>query len=129
MRRIGILTSGGDAPGMNAAIRSAAKILIAAGVDAVGIGVDATNGDDLRSASDRIVEKCGRIDILLNAPGINSGTPVFEITREEWDRILAGKGYDGWVMVEAEQDPAVATPLTYAKMGYAHLAGIIGEEA
>jgi NAD(P)-dependent dehydrogenase (short-subunit alcohol dehydrogenase family) len=35
------------------------------------------------------VEKWGRIDILLNAPGINSGTPVFEITREEWDRILA----------------------------------------
>ena len=30
-----------------------------------------------------------RVDILLNAPGINSGTPVFEITREEWDKILA----------------------------------------
>jgi NAD(P)-dependent dehydrogenase (short-subunit alcohol dehydrogenase family) len=72
-----------------AAVAQADAIYGAAGVDAVGIGVDATNGDDLRSASDRIVEKWGRIDILLNAPGINSGTPVFEITREEWDRILA----------------------------------------
>lgn len=32
------------------------------------------------------------------------------------------KGYAGWVVVEAEQDPAKAHPLTYAKMGYANLA-------
>ncbi len=31
------------------------------------------------------------------------------------------KGYSGWVVVEAEQDPAKAHPLTYAKMGYQHL--------
>jgi inosose dehydratase len=30
-------------------------------------------------------------------------------------------GYSGWVVVEAEQDPEKAHPLTYAKMGYAHL--------
>ena len=32
------------------------------------------------------------------------------------------QGYAGWVVVEAEQDPAKAHPLTYAKMGYANLA-------
>jgi sugar phosphate isomerase/epimerase len=31
------------------------------------------------------------------------------------------KDYSGWVVVEAEQDPARAHPLTYAKQGYAHL--------
>jgi inosose dehydratase len=30
-------------------------------------------------------------------------------------------GYDGWVVVEAEQDPAKANPLQYAKLGYANL--------
>ncbi len=30
-------------------------------------------------------------------------------------------GYSGWVVVEAEQDPEKAHPLTYAKMGVAHL--------
>ena len=30
-------------------------------------------------------------------------------------------GYSGWVVVEAEQDPAKAHPLTYARMGYANL--------
>jgi 6-phosphofructokinase 1 len=37
MRRIGILTSGGDAPGMNAAIRAATLIGRALGADVVGI--------------------------------------------------------------------------------------------
>src|ERR1043165_5267459 len=30
-------------------------------------------------------------------------------------------GYSGWVVVEAEQDPAKAHPLTYAKLGYRNL--------
>ncbi|MBL6946657.1 MAG: myo-inosose-2 dehydratase [Rhodospirillales bacterium] len=34
---------------------------------------------------------------------------------------LRGAGYAGWLVVEAEQDPAIAIPLTYAKMGYDYL--------
>lgn len=30
-------------------------------------------------------------------------------------------GYSGWIVVEAEQDPQKAHPLTYAKKGFAHL--------
>jgi len=36
-------------------------------------------------------------------------------------RPVAEAGYAGWLIVEAEQDPAKAHPLTYAKAGYAHL--------
>jgi len=36
-------------------------------------------------------------------------------------------GYQGWVVVEAEQDPAKAHPLTYAKMGYANLTHFLRE--
>ncbi len=36
-------------------------------------------------------------------------------------RPIADAGYDGWLIVEAEQDPAKAHPLTYAKAGYLHL--------
>jgi inosose dehydratase len=35
--------------------------------------------------------------------------------------LLAGHGYAGWLVVEAEQDPAKAHPLTYATMGYRNL--------
>ncbi|MCC7047253.1 MAG: myo-inosose-2 dehydratase [Alphaproteobacteria bacterium] len=34
---------------------------------------------------------------------------------------LAGQGYAGWLVVEAEQDPAKAHPLTYATMGCRNL--------
>jgi inosose dehydratase len=34
-------------------------------------------------------------------------------------------GYQGWAVVEAEQDPEKAHPLTYAKMGYANLRGYL----
>jgi 6-phosphofructokinase 1 len=37
MKRIGILTSGGDSPGMNAAIRSATRVAIANGLEMTGI--------------------------------------------------------------------------------------------
>jgi inosose dehydratase len=36
-------------------------------------------------------------------------------------RELQGAGYAGWLVVEAEQDPAKAHPLTYARLGYANL--------
>jgi inosose dehydratase len=34
---------------------------------------------------------------------------------------LARQGYGGWLVVEAEQDPARAHPLTYARMGHDYL--------
>lgn len=38
-------------------------------------------------------------------------------------------GYSGWVVVEAEQDPQKAHPLTYAKRGIAHLKESLKEAA
>lgn len=36
-------------------------------------------------------------------------------------------GYDGWLVVEAEQDPKKAPPLEYATLGYRNLAGFAKE--
>ncbi|TDR56167.1 2-keto-myo-inositol dehydratase [Halomonas ventosae] len=36
-------------------------------------------------------------------------------------RGLRESGYEGWMVVEAEQDPAVAHPLTYARLGHDNL--------
>jgi len=35
--------------------------------------------------------------------------------------------YSGWVVIEAEQDPAVRNPLEYARIGYAHLTKVLRE--
>ena len=37
---------------------------------------------------------------------------------------LKDAGYDGWLVVEAEQDPAKAHPLTYARKGFATLSAL-----
>ena len=37
IKRIGVLTSGGDAPGMNAAVRAVARTALANGIECIGI--------------------------------------------------------------------------------------------
>ena len=58
------------------------------GRQAIGIQADATKKADLVRSLETVLEQFGHIDILVNAAGINSGTPFFEITEEEWHRIL-----------------------------------------
>ena len=58
------------------------------GVRSMGLKVDVTHKADIQSACDTLVKSWGKVDILINAPGINSGTPFFEIKEEEWDKIL-----------------------------------------
>ena len=41
--------------------------------------------------------------------------------------ILRDAGYSGWLVVEAEQDPKKAHPLTYARMGFAHLSRLLAD--
>jgi len=81
--RVAVLDLNGEA-----ADERAESIRKASGVEALGMAIDATSEKDLRKAVGQVLSLWGRVDILLNAPGINSGTPFFEITEEEWDRIL-----------------------------------------
>ena len=55
---------------------------------AIAIAGDASRKEDLERALGLVMESFGRVDILVNAAGINSGTPFFEITEAEWQRIL-----------------------------------------
>jgi NAD(P)-dependent dehydrogenase (short-subunit alcohol dehydrogenase family) len=55
---------------------------------AIGIAVDATKKADLQRALETMVAELGGAHILINAAGINSGTPFFEISEEEWHRII-----------------------------------------
>jgi len=51
--------------------------------------VDAADRGSLESLRDSVIERSGRIDILINGAGINSPTPFLEVTEEEYDRIMA----------------------------------------
>ena len=56
--------------------------------EALPVRVDATSKENLQNALDEIISAWGRMDILINAPGINSATPFFEISEEEWEKIV-----------------------------------------
>ena len=58
------------------------------GVKTSAIKVDAASSDDLEKAADQIVEELGSVDILINAAGMNSATPFFEIAEEEYQKIM-----------------------------------------
>jgi len=55
------------------------------------------------------------LDSVFTVPG--DGSIDFPAVLTE----LRRGGYEGWLVVEAEQDPAKAHPLTYARMGFTNL--------
>jgi len=60
----------------------------AAGGSAYFIPTDLGQKDSLVQLRDAVVERSGRIDILVNGAGVNSATPFFEISREECENII-----------------------------------------
>jgi NAD(P)-dependent dehydrogenase (short-subunit alcohol dehydrogenase family) len=50
---------------------------------------DTTSKTALQQLLARVLEKFGRVDILVNGAGVNSPTPLFELSEEEFDRIIA----------------------------------------
>jgi NAD(P)-dependent dehydrogenase (short-subunit alcohol dehydrogenase family) len=65
-----------------------AHSITAAGREAIGIQCDVTKKADLERVLEKVMQRFGRVDVLINAAGVNSATPFFEITEEEWHRIL-----------------------------------------
>lgn len=53
----------------------------------------------------------------FTVPGDPEGCVDFPAVFKKLDEI----GYEGWIMVEAEQDPAKANPFKYAKMAYEYM--------
>lgn len=60
----------------------------AAGGQAWFHAADATSKADLVALRDAVIARAGRADILINGAGVNSPTPVLEISEDEFDRIM-----------------------------------------
>jgi len=52
------------------------------------IKVDASSKTDLENAAKEIIKEYGVVNIIINAPGINSATPFLEISEEEYEKIM-----------------------------------------
>jgi NAD(P)-dependent dehydrogenase (short-subunit alcohol dehydrogenase family) len=52
--------------------------------------VDATDRASVQSLLDAVVKEHGRVHAAVNCAGVNSPTPLFDITEEEFHRIISG---------------------------------------
>lgn len=68
--------------------RVAAKIIAAGGV-ASGFVANVANEVDVQNLIKNILEKWGRVDILVNNAAITDNKTILDISKEEWDKVLA----------------------------------------
>ncbi|MGJ7549975.1 SDR family oxidoreductase [Pseudomonas alloputida] len=106
VEKVAIITAGGSGMGAAAARRLAAdgfKVAIlsssgkgeALAAELGGIGVTGSNQsvEDLQRLVDAVVEKWGRIDVLVNSAGHGPRAPILEISDEDWH-----KGMDTYLL-------------------------------
>jgi NAD(P)-dependent dehydrogenase (short-subunit alcohol dehydrogenase family) len=65
-----------------------ASAITADGGRAIAVTADATDRPSLEAALADIQARLGPVDVLVNAPGVNSATPFFEIGLDEWHALL-----------------------------------------
>ena len=79
------------AVGYNKNVAGAEKIVQSirqAGGTAETVHVDTSSVQGIEKGKEKILSLWSKIDIVVNAPGVNSPTPVFDIPEDEWHKIL-----------------------------------------
>lgn len=71
-----------------AGVQEAAQEIIDQQGKAYGIQLDVSKRSEVEKAVNEIVERYGKIDIVVNNAGISLPTRVLDITDDEWDKIF-----------------------------------------
>lgn len=58
------------------------------GVEALALACDVTSPDSIKTAVDIALDRWGRIDILVASAGIYSGSPLPEVSLQQWQRLI-----------------------------------------
>jgi 2-hydroxycyclohexanecarboxyl-CoA dehydrogenase len=71
------------------AAEAAAEELRRGGATAIAVAADVADRAAVHAGFDRIRSELGPVEILVTSAGIESFTPVLDITAEGWDRLIA----------------------------------------
>jgi NADP-dependent 3-hydroxy acid dehydrogenase YdfG len=58
------------------------------GGKALAVTTDVTDRDQVRRLADAAVEKCGRIDVMINNAGLMQQSPLERLKVDEWDNMI-----------------------------------------
>jgi 3-oxoacyl-[acyl-carrier protein] reductase len=72
-----------------AAAQNTLREMQAAGAECFAVEADVTDASKVQFLCDTVVERFGRLDVLVNNVGAFNWKPVIETTHEEWQRVLA----------------------------------------
>ena len=105
--KVALVTGGNGGIGLGMALglaRAGARVIVAArdakksaaaverlqalGNDALAIQVDVSDERSVQAMVDQAVQRCSRLDILINNAGINIRKPVDKATLDEWRSVL-----------------------------------------
>jgi NAD(P)-dependent dehydrogenase (short-subunit alcohol dehydrogenase family) len=70
--------------------KAAARVqrIEAAGGKASFVAAEATERADLERLRDAVLQRAGRVDVVVNGAGVNAATPFFDIGEDEFERIF-----------------------------------------
>ena len=71
-----------------AAAEEAAEKISAMGRKALVVKANVSEADQVKELFDKIMAEFGRLDILVNNAGTSQDKDIFEMTYEDWDRII-----------------------------------------
>lgn len=88
---------------------------VAAGLDrAMAVGCDVTLRADVEAAVDQVVERFGRLDILVSCAGVTRDNLIHKMTDDDWDMVMATHLKGSFLAVQAAQKHMV--PRRYGKI-------------
>lgn len=73
---------------LEAEVPSTVEKIKSRGGEAVFLETDVSNSKDVNSSVEKVLEKYGRIDILVNCAGVFIRNDIVDITDEEWDKVM-----------------------------------------